>query len=38
VNFTDNQSGIKNSRLILFNADTADSYNIELTYNEVEEV
>jgi hypothetical protein len=45
VNFTDNQSGVKSASVILFNPDTADSYNadderayrfIDLTYNETE--
>jgi hypothetical protein len=46
VNFTDNQSGVKNASLILFNPDSANSYNadderayrfIDLTYNETED-
>jgi hypothetical protein len=47
VNFTDNQSGVKNASLVLFNPDSADSYNadderayrfIDLAYSEQENV
>ncbi|WHZ02863.1 Ig-like domain-containing protein [Neobacillus sp. YX16] len=47
VNFADNHSGVKNASLVLFNPDSADSYNadderayrfIDLVYNEQEKL